>query len=459
MSAAGGARSTRWLGDRDELDREAGIDRARHTPAPAGASSAAGEAAVAGRPSDRRTLGPRELAALQRLAGNGAVVDLIGRSSRRPVRVEPAAVQRDVDTFLTSTEAGASTSGSIGTTPGSRAITAHFFPGRSDQKALVVGGVHGSELSGIAVAEELVRRLSAPGARRPFFTVIIVPSLFPDALARRRAWEATVRGPLTPAEYRRRRDRAGDPGRITPGQVDPNRQMPAPGTDFDPANPRDARGRLIEAENQALLELIRRFSPTRIASLHAIKDVAKAGVYADPHPSGGGPGPTDNPLAAGTDVLAVEMARRVAAGGGRVGGNELGTPGETSLYPGQNPNLSAEQIERENRRGTTLGQWAPSRGIGVVTVELPEQYDTASPVTDAGRAAEIEAHAAALEEIFLGPPSQAQQGAMLGAAAVGGAKAVGNVVGGVVGGALGAAAAAAVAAAAALGLDVGGEER
>ena len=407
-------------------------------------SVAAGTAAAVARDGDRRQLGARELTALQRLAGNGAVVELISSPAPSP----SWAVQRDVDTFLTSTEAGGSTSGSIGTTPGSRSITAHFFPGRSDQKALVIGGVHGSELSGVAVADELVRRLSAPGARRPFFTVIIVPSLFPDAVARRRAWEATLSGPLTPGQYGRRRDTVGDPGRITPGQIDPNRQMPAAGTDFDPANPRDARGRVIEAENQALLELIRRFSPARIASLHAIKDTAKAGVFADPHPSAGATGPTDNPLAAGTDVLAVEMARRVAAGGGRVGGNRLGTPDETSLYPGQNPNLSAAQIERENRRGTTLGQWAPSRGIGVVTIELPEQYDPASPVTDPSRAAEIEAHAAALEEIFLGPPSQAQQGAALGAAAVAGAKVVGSAVGGAL-----------EKAAAAVGLDLGGERR
>jgi hypothetical protein len=95
----------------------------------------------------------------------------------------------------------------------------------------------------------------------------------------------------------------------------------------------------------------------------------------------------------------------VAAGGGRVPGNRLGTTGETSLYPGQNPNLSAEQMERENARGSTLGQWAPSHGISVITVELCEQYDTSSPVADPKRAAEIESHAEALEEIFLGPPS------------------------------------------------------
>jgi hypothetical protein len=359
------------------------------------------------------------VAALQRLAGNEAVAGLLAPGSNL--------VQRDVDAFIKSTAAGKATSGSIGTTKGKRPITAHFFPGASKEKALVIGGVHGSELSGVAVAEELVRRLSLPTARQPYFSVIVVPSLFPDNVAARRVFEAKISGKLSPADYAKQAEKANDPGRITPGQEDPNRQMPAPGTDFDPANPKDAAGRVIEAENQALLGLIQQFQPVRIASLHAIKNVDRAGVFADPHPDATG---VDPKLAARTDLLALTIARRVEELGGRVGGNKLGKKGETSLYPGQNPKLSKEQIEKENKKGTSLGQWGPPRGISVLTIEMPEQYDTSSPVADPGRAKEIESRAEALEEIFLGPTPEAMVEALIS---------VGQGVAGAVGDMLGAA--------------------
>jgi hypothetical protein len=365
-----------------------------------GAGALARDASRSGqRPSG---LGPRHVAALQRLAGNCAVAGLLSTAGHL--------VQRDVDAFLKSTAAGKATSGSIGETTGKRAITAHFFPGASKEKALVVGGVHGSELSGIAVAEELVRRLSLATARQPFFSVIVVPSLFPDNVAARRDFEATIKGKLSPDDYAKAAAKAGDPGRITAGQEDPNRQMPAPGADFDPKNPKDAAGRLIEIENQALLALIQRFQPVRIASLHAIKNVNRAGVFSDPHPDVTGADPA---LAARTDLLALTMARRVQDLGGRVGGNKLGTKGETSLYPGQDPKQSKEQIERENKKGTSLGQWGPPRGISVLTIEMPEQYDTSSPVTDPNRAKEIASHAEALEEIFLGPTPEAMVEAII----------------------------------------------
>ena len=176
-----------------------------------------------------------------------------------------------------------------------------------------------------------------------------------------------------------------------------------------------------------------------MASLHAIKDVGRAGVFADPHPAAVGSGSAaDKALAADTDALALDMARRVAGGGGHVAGNKLGTAGETSLYPGQNPKLSADQIEKENKKGTTFGQWAPSRGIGVITIEMPEQHDTTSPVTDPGRPAEIESRAEALEEIFLGPPPGSNTAAAIrriiegakavGGAIVGGAQAAGRAI-------------------------------
>jgi hypothetical protein len=77
------------------------------------------------------------------------------------------------------------------------------------------------------------------------------------------------------------------------------------------------------------------------------------------------------------------------------------------------PKQSKEQIEKENKKGTSLGQWGPPRGISVLTIEMPEQYDTSSPVTDAGRKQEIDSRAEALEEIFLGPTPEAMSEALV----------------------------------------------
>ena len=64
-------------------------------------------------------------------------------------------------------------------------LTAHFFEGKSPDVALVIAGVHGSEVSGIEVAQwilvKLYRRINADREKgRPHYTTIIIPELFPD---------------------------------------------------------------------------------------------------------------------------------------------------------------------------------------------------------------------------------------------------------------------------------------
>src|SRR5688572_10267809 len=43
----------------------------------------------------------------------------------------------------------------LGKTKGGKDVEAYFFPGRGDKRALIIGGMHGSELSSIEVAKEL----------------------------------------------------------------------------------------------------------------------------------------------------------------------------------------------------------------------------------------------------------------------------------------------------------------
>lgn len=56
--------------------------------------------------------------------------------------------------------------------------------------------------------------------------MVIVPKLFPDDVASREAWDKKLagdQGKVTLAKYRELRDKAGDPGRVSPGKckVDP----------------------------------------------------------------------------------------------------------------------------------------------------------------------------------------------------------------------------------------------
>lgn len=75
-------------------------------------------------------------------------------------------------------------------------------------------------------------------------TVVLVTRLFPDNVAGRAAWEkdlATKQGKIALAEYKELRNKAGDPGRITKGGSEPNRQFPDLGKDLDLAKQRAHR--------------------------------------------------------------------------------------------------------------------------------------------------------------------------------------------------------------------------
>jgi len=290
-------------------------------------------------------------------------------------------------------------------------VNAHVIPGQIADVAMVVAGVHGSEQSGVEVAERLLKQLAS---RKPYFTVVIVPRLFPTNVASRAAWEerlAKRQSNIAINQYRELRDKAGDvgretkgrkdPGRETKGRKDPNRQFPELGQDLDLSNPVDSKGEIIEPSNLALLALINVFKPSRIVSIHAVKDLAKAGIFADPHPSV--PAYAKSPMAKHADALALAMAKKAKTLGVKVRGNEPGGTW-TSLYPGQDRKKSAEQMKKEDAKGRSFGQWAPSRGITVITVEVGEQYRSDSAVKDPNRAVELEAQATVIREIFLGPP-------------------------------------------------------
>lgn len=290
----------------------------------------------------------------------------------------------------------------LGYTQQNRAVEAYYFPGTSNKKALVIGGMHGSELSSIEVAKKLIGLLS--DSVLSYYNVIIVPVLFPDNAEK--AIIAAGKQKTNPGRY------------TTEHSVDPNRQMPELGRPFRYGNPVDMYGRIIERENQLLLQLIQDYAPSRIANLHAIKDIAKAGVYADPR--------TDcNGYALGFESdssLAVSMALFIQNKGGEIPGNQLlQTP--TALYY-QDPEVApAGSVQQRNLHGTalpgnrgygvSLGGWASTAvcdeafkrdAARLITVEFPGYKPSSfyKGKEKEARALNVQLYAMALKEIFLG---------------------------------------------------------
>ncbi len=251
-------------------------------------------------------------------------------------------------------------------------VRAYYFPGTSERRAMIIGGVHGSEAAGVEVVNILLERMRTPGAPIPYFSVIIVPVLFPENLA-------------------------GNRRKTTPRTRDPNRQMPAvgatPGTT-------DTLGDPIEPENLVLLDLIERFQPERIASSHG---------HLPPRPRGTDmPSITSDPRPGREqedEALALEMARRASRmpGGARVPGNRLGTPQETAFYP---------TSSAPHEPGVTFGEYASHAAgtrpaMNVITIETYDNYTSTDPRRSErdrrARRIELESIAAVLRDIFLGP--------------------------------------------------------
>lgn len=302
-------------------------------------------------------------------------------------------------------------------TKGGREVVAHLFPGTSDRHALIIAGVHGSELSGIQVVERLLPLLR--GGSKPHFNLVVIPRLFPDNAAVAEA---------SPKEI----GSTKNIGRRTRGNpVDPNRQFPKLGAPYDPANPVDAgplvmpaiawfpelrgTGRPIEPENIALLELIASFRPERIASVHAHRTPSNAGIYADPRTDASG-------IALGyapDEQLALAMAQEAAKRGANVPGNKLGGTQPNAVYPLDPAVVPAGHIQpRETKEGISLGGWGttevvdpanPSRNrpaMTVITVEVQSSrriQDFSKAADKDARRKELDAIAIALRDVFLKP--------------------------------------------------------
>jgi hypothetical protein len=352
------------------------------------------------------------LLALREAAGNRAFGQLV----RAAVARDPAADLKRVgvqDTWLAD-RLGAS---ELGKTAGKRSIELRLFPGKTTRRALVIGGVHGTERQGVQVARLLEKDLAATPSD---FSVLLVPVLFPDNAAS---------GPLG---IREQKDKAT------------NRNFPDPGKDLAASGGKDATGRDILPENQLLMQLMERFKPERIISLHGTQHPDKAGVFYDPREltadeargpaASARPRPSDSEgssearyralykhkLAAAETAdkdLSLRAAQLIDAATTGVKGREARNLGAGKQHPsvagnvGPSGKLDTGHWGGEVPAGTSLGDYASARGTSIFTVEPPVNRNIADygkggnnageKVSQADRTTELQAYADAVRTVLL----------------------------------------------------------
>ena len=340
-----------------------------------------------------------------------------------------------------------------------RPIQATFIRGSTDRRALVIAGVHGSERQGMEVAERLINDLKT---QQPGFTTIIVPSLFPDSAARGDEIVA-AKNKDNLKEMQKARESGPDPKKSTPT----NRNFPPPSQDLTDAKaagsgtPVDKLGRAILPENLLLIELMERFHPERIISIHGTFGPGSAGVFYDPRSPNAEEDRIARELAKGIDGgqelppavqrnlhrahlaaaaaragqtdrdLALKAAAKIDADTAKIPDREKKR--DMSRETDTKTTAAAEIAERRKHPsiagnigpkgaidnaswsggvpgGVSLGSYAPPRGMSVFTVEPPlnlksTDYPSAQDKIDkAARITELQAYADAVRTILLGAP-------------------------------------------------------
>jgi hypothetical protein len=341
----------------------------------------------------------------------------------------------------------------------------HFIAGRTSRRALVLGGVHGSEPEGEVVVRQLIEGLKKATVK-PFFTVILVPRLI--GKSREDPSPKSHNAPFREVDDKTKGAAgAGSKGTGSDGnvEVEPNRNFPLPGTSYDSYKktghlefwdadakkvraPRDIvnvegkkenRAKAVASEkmlpeNRLLVHLIEQFKPERLVSVHQHSVPGGRGdgpgVFVDPRrpatklsADDGFDPTTDQALTAEgqqDDKLGAAMCDTIqkdaeAAGLRKQGldplaGNAVPLPGAKSKKPSTVHYKTGAHAE-----GNSLGDYAPVEvkqggagdrpAIGTITIEIP-QYDKSRP-DQADALSKLEAiDVAALQHIFLGDPSK-----------------------------------------------------
>ena len=378
----------------------------------------AGRATPHAPPSRRAAAGG--LLALREAAGNRAFGQLV----RAAVARDPAADLKKVgvqDTWLAD-RLGAS---ELGKTAGKRSIELRFFPGKTTRRALVIGGVHGTERQGVQVARLLEKDLAATPSD---FSVLLVPVLFPDNAASGplgiREREGQADQPQLPRSRQGPR-RVGRQGRDGPRH--PAREPAADAADgalqagADHQPPRHAApgegGRLLRpaqahAGGGAGVGAQRR-------GLGPAAPVRQRGQLRGPVPDALRPSVADKLAAAGAadKDLSLRAAKLIDAATTGVKGREARNLGAGKQHPsvagnvGPSGKVDTGHWGGEVPEGTSLGDYASSRGTSIFTVEPPVNRNIADygkggnnageKVSQADRTTELQAYADAVRTVLL----------------------------------------------------------
>jgi predicted deacylase len=238
-------------------------------------------------------------------------------------------------------------------------VAAHFFPTffPARGKALVIGGFHGDERPGFQATDALVDELTKNGGAGLAFNTIIIPRLN----------AAAIKDELDGVKLWR--------NRCNRQLVDLNRDFPTGVTpkDTDCKNTGKAPR---QPETAALINLIEKFKPDRIVSVHAISTPSSAGIFADPAKS-----KEAVELARGMASTLVHASDRPA--------NKLGTDPKSfdAVYP-------LDRGKAKPSAGTSLGAWAPTaaappgKTTPVITIEAPGFKDLGTGAGDEARTVE-----------------------------------------------------------------------
>ena len=292
--------------------------------------------------------------------------------------------------------------------------------------------MHGTERQGVQVARLLEKDLAASPAD---FSVILVPVLFPDNAA------------------------TGSVG-LREGATPTNRNFPRPDKDLAASGGKDAQGRDILPENKLLMEVMERYRPERIISLHGTWDPAKAGVFYDPRKltadeqqqieldAARSAGASARPRASDSEGsseatfqqlydsarkrgieaklaaagaadkdLSLRAAKLIDAQTSGVKGREARNLGRGGAHPsvagnvGTSGDLDTGFWGGDVPGGTSLGGYASERGMSIFTVEPPVNRNiddyaaggnaAGDKVTQADRQTELQAYADAVRTVLL----------------------------------------------------------
>ena len=328
-------------------------------------------------------------------------------------------------------------------------VRAFLFPGRTERRALIVGGVHGDEVAAVEVMERLrilLQERSETGDP-PFFTTILVPVAIPRTQRSEQRYVSEGVGLV---------ETIGD-GRkvlkVVRHQIEPNLNFPLPGENYQMARQRgmgsltkaelmirimSPSGNVLERpprgpltsirmlpETRFLVQLIERFQPERLAAVHAHSRHSLChpcvdrrqlncggegpGIFVDPRGIDPVSGKLTNSSQFNEDKFLAQ--RMIDEGLKRL--NRRPLPTSRTGHPPFPPFAGNQSCSRStviyfsaNRReGNSLGDWGPvptpgRPGITTVTIEIPKyQSADASASTRV-----INLHRDLLADVFLAQP-------------------------------------------------------